>query len=259
MRTRILKLLAVLTLGAVIGLPGMALAYPVGPGDFGAGATVESFEAVQPNNPANGTGPLESNNFTIGRGVATSLASGVAFTAPLLANGNWYYNGDPFINDFALGSQQQNAWSWGGWVYITPGIVPDGTAWAGVFNANYGNGERTLEFTLPGEMQRVGAYVAGPKEYSITMKAYDDAGNLLDTQVMAFNHPSQWGSSFIGIGLSDADIAKVTFSAVDMGLDKLTFESDSPQVGVSVVIPLPPDLPEGPQFVYNRRHAPLLA
>ena len=100
MNNKLLKYLAILALTLVIGLPGMAQAIQIGPGAFGPDATIESFEGILPNNSGNGTGGLEYyNNFTIGNGAATTFASGITFTAPLITGGT-YWNGDPFISDF---------------------------------------------------------------------------------------------------------------------------------------------------------------
>ena len=173
------KLLMVAALALVICLPGMAMASFVGP----FAGTVESFEGVAPGTPANGTGDLETangyyNTFTIGHGAVTTFASGVTFTAPIIASGNWNPSGDPFISDFFFSAVPTNNWNY---VNITPADVPGGTAWAGTFG-DYKT-PVVLEFTLPALQRYVGAYVDGAVS-PITMTAYDAAGNWLATEVV---------------------------------------------------------------------------
>jgi len=147
---RNLKLAVVLALAGVICLPGLALAFSIGPFP----GTVESFEGIAQDNPGNGAGDLELNNFTIGNGAVTVLASGVTLTAPLISGGSWW-NGDPFISDFRFSTQVTNGWAGTG--NVDPAVVPGGTAWAGTFNLNYGDGTRDLEFSFSQPVLRVGA------------------------------------------------------------------------------------------------------
>jgi hypothetical protein len=218
---RYLKVFLILALGTVICLPGMALADYIGP----FSGTVESFEGLVANDAANGTGPLEyNNNFTIGHGAVTTFASGVQFTAPIIADGKWYPIGDPFINDFRFSTSVTN----GGWPQnVTPAVVPDGTAWVGAWYSG-----ASLEFTLPAPMDRVGAYVTGNQNHSVTMKAYDADNNLLDTQVIANVPVADWSTNWIGIQVATPQITKVVFSDYDFGVDMLTFAA----------APLPPSL-----------------
>jgi hypothetical protein len=233
MNKNIWKIMTLLALVAALWLPGMALAFSVDPFQ----GTVESFEGIAPSTPGNGTGGLEyTNNFTIGHGAVTTFAPGVTFTAPLIPDGYWYYGGhagDPFINDFRFGAGVTNMWSGTG--YVTPDVVPNGTAWVGTFNNNYADGPRNLEFSFASAMLRVGAYVTGPAGYPITMQAYDAAGHLLDTQYKDPVPVAQWGSNWIGIQVGDfPQISKVVFSNVDIGVDKLTYASSN--------VPLPPSM-----------------
>ena len=230
----LVKLLIVMALAANIFLPGMAQASLIGPGAFGAGATIESFEGILPNTPINGTGSLEfNNNVTIGNGAATTFASGVTFTAPLITGGS-FWNGDPFISDFRFSSAVTNGWSGTG--NVTPAVVPDGTAWIGAWQQTpFYEGTRDLEFSFATPVVRAGGYVTGPAGYLITMKAYDASGNLLDTQTISPGSVQNWGNNFLGIQVGNTDLIKtVVFSNVDIGVDKLTFESTH--------APLPPSV-----------------
>jgi hypothetical protein len=236
MNTKLSKCLAILALGAVTCLPGMAEASLIGSEAFGPGATIESFEGVLPNNPTNGTGGLEFyNNLTIGNGASTTFTSGVTFTAPLITGGS-YWNGDPFISDLRFSSAVTNGWSGTG--NVDSSVVPGGTAWIGTWQQNpfYAN-TRDLVFTFPTPVVRAGAYVTGPMGYQITMKAYDALGNLLETEAISPVSVQNWGNNFLGIQVGNTDLIKtVVFSNVDIGVDKLTFEHDPPAV------PLPPTM-----------------
>lgn len=222
MKRHFLKLAVILALATVICLPGMALAFSIGP----FAGTVESFEGVVPSDASNGTGGLEYyNNFTVGHDAVTTFASGVTLTSPLISGGS-FWNGDPFISDFRFGTEVTNVWPGTG--NVAPSVVPGGTAWAGTFHNNYGDGPRNLEFTFPQPMLRVGAYVTGPSGYQITMQAYDAANHLLDTEALNPVPVAQWSSNWIGIQVGNSpEITKVVFSNVDIGVDKLTY-SDVP-------------------------------
>jgi hypothetical protein len=228
MKKNLPKFMVMLALAAVICLPGMALAYSLGP----FAGTVESFEGIAPDNHSNGTGGLEYyNNFTIGNGAVTTFASGVALSAPLISGGS-YWNGDPFISDFRFSSAVTNGWAGTG--NVAPSSVPSGTAWVGTWQNNpFYAYDRDLVFTFTQPMLRVGAYVDGPAGHQITMKAYDASNHLVDTQFADPVPIAQWGSNWIGIQVGNSpQITKVVFSNVDIGVDKLTYSN----------VPLPPTM-----------------
>lgn len=225
MKKNLFRLLVILALGAVICLPGLAMASTVGP----FAGTVESFESVVENNGPNGTGPLElSNNFAIGHGPVTTFASGVQFISPLIPDGS-IYSGDPFINDFRIDPYATyNYWDTG---TIFPANVPDGKAWVGTFDPAE-TAIRNLKFTLPSPMRMVGAYIDGQTYAGLTMQTYDAANNLLDTQTVASVDVAQWKTNWIGSQINPGQqlISKVVFSGIDFGVDKLTYSQ----------VPLPP-------------------
>jgi hypothetical protein len=227
MKNLLLRVMVLMALAAVVCLPGLAMASAVGP----FAGTVESFETVASNTPANGTGVVEyGNNFRMGQGVITSFASGVTFTAPVFAGGDWVNNGDPFISDFALDGGITNQWNTG---QVIPLVVPDGTAWVGTFDPAE-TVMRSLEFTLPSPMKMVGAYIDGQTYAGLTMQTYDAANNLLDTQTVASVAVAQWNTNWIGSQVDPGQqlISKVVFSGIDFGVDKLTYSE----------VPLPPSV-----------------
>ena len=217
------NILVVVALALVICLPGVVMASWVDP----FAGTVESFEAVAVDDASNGTGNWEFyNNFTVGHGNVTTFGTGVMFTAPILPNGSYgNATGDPFINDFRLNSGMTNGWNTGN---VYPADVPDGTAWIGAW-AVPSTTPRSIEFTLPAPMLRVGAYVDGTSSSVITMRAYDASNTLLDTQTINAVAVANWDTNWIGIQVSSPLITKVTFDSLDFGVDNLTFQ-----------VPLPP-------------------
>jgi len=65
------------------------------------------------------------------------------------------------------------------------------------------------------------------------MTVYDASNQALDTRYVDPVPVDQWDSNWIGIQVGDSpQIAKVVFSGVDIGVDKLTFSN----------VPLPPSL-----------------
>jgi hypothetical protein len=207
--------LALAALAALAAAP--ASATPIGAAAFGAGKIVESFEGL-----------VAGTNINIGYGVsllqpgtvsAFSFASGVVLTSPIPNPG--LFNAGPFVHDFALGTDVTNNWSANGNV-SSAANVPMGSAYLGAFVAS-GNASFTLSFATP--QDRVGAYVTGVSGTSVTMRAYDASGTLLET-VNAVTVPvGSWGTNFLGIQRPD-QISRVVFTAPDFGIDGLTFEND---------------------------------
>jgi hypothetical protein len=165
------SLLALAALAALAAAP--ASATPIGAAGFGAGKIVESFEGL-----------VAGANINIGYGVsllqpgtggAFSFASGLVLTSPIPNPG--LFNAGPFVHNFALGTDVTNNWSANGNV-SSAANVPMGSAYLGAF-ANSGNTSFTLSFATP--QDRVGAYVTGVSGSSVTMRAYDASGTLLET------------------------------------------------------------------------------
>jgi len=209
------SLLALAALAALAAAP--ASATPIGAAGFGTGKIVESFEGL-----------VAGANINIGYGVsllqpgtggAFSFASGLVLTSPIPNPG--LFNAGPFVHNFALGTDVTNNWSANGNV-SSAANVPMGSAYLGAF-ANSGNTSFTLSFATP--QDRVGAYVTGVSGSSVTMRAYDASGTLLETVNAATVLVANWGTNFIGIQQPDR-ISRVVFTAPDFGIDGLTFEND---------------------------------
>ena len=207
---------------------GPALATSIGPGAFGAGKVVESFEGLKP-------GP----NITLALGVsllapgtvsAFSFASGVALTSPIPNPG--VFSDGAFVHDFSLGSDVTN--NWGGTRVLngaTSSNIPFGTAYIGAFDP--GAGTASIEFTFASDMARVGAYVTGVTGGTVMMKVYSASGTLLESGSISTVDLPQWRSNFLGIQ-NLAGIRRVVFSGPDFGLDGLTFEASAivvPELG----------------------------
>ncbi len=214
MKAKITKIL-VLTLGITVCALAGAQASLIGPGAFGASAVTEGFEGIAPGGP--NTGPIEGgNNFVIGTSGPYTFASGVIFTAPVqITNPSWWH-GEPFISDFSISGNVSNWWGSNG--YVT--AAPFGNAWMGAFDLNE-SVPRSLEFTFSQKIDRVGAYVTGWEDKTVTLAVYGDSG-LLESYSFNTVPVSQWPDNFLGI---QADgITKVVFSGTDIGVDNLKFE-----------------------------------
>ena len=207
--------LALAALAALAAAPASAI--PIGAAGFGAAKIVESFEGL-----------TSGSNITIGLGAsllqpgtvsAFAFASGVVLISPVPNPG--VFNAGPFVHNFALGTDVTNNWSANGNV-SSAANVPMGSAYLGAF-AGSGNASFTLSFATP--QDRVGAYVTGVSGSSVTMRAYNASGALLETVNAATVPVGSWGTNFIGIQRPD-QISRVVFSAPDFGIDGLTFEND---------------------------------
>ena len=212
-----------LTLGITVCAFGGAQASLIDPGAFGASAVTESFEGIAPGGP--NTGPVEGgNNFLIGTHGPYNFASNVALIAPLQTSNPSWWNGDPFINDFSISKNVSNWWGSNGYVIA----APFGNAWVGTFDQNE-SVSRSIEFRFAQKMDRVGAYVTGWENKTVTLAAYGDSG-LLESHFLATVPVSQWANNFLGIEANG--IIKVVFSGTDIGVDNLKFEGHS-------AVPLP--------------------
>jgi len=212
---RLNSILALTALAAVAAAPASAIS--IGAGAFGAGKVVESFEGLT-------AGP----NITLAYGAsllapgtvsAFAFGSGVVLTSPVPNPG--IFNAGPFVHDFALAADVTNNWGSNGSV-ASAANVPMGSAYLGAFAAS-GNASITLTFASP--QDRVGASVTGVNGTTVTMRAYDVSGTLLETISAATVPVGSWGTNFIGIERPE-QISRVVFSAPDFGLDGLTFEND---------------------------------
>ena len=207
--------LALAALAALAAAPASAI--PIGAAGFGAAKIVESFEGL-----------TAGSNITIGLGAsllqpgtvsAFAFASGVVLISPVPNPG--VFSKGAFVHNFALATDVTNNWGSNGNV-ASAANVPMGSAYLGAF-ANSGNTSFTLSFATP--QDRVGAYVTGVSGSSVTMRAYDASGTLLETVNAATVLVANWGTNFIGIQQPDR-ISRVVFTAPDFGIDGLTFEND---------------------------------
>jgi len=197
-----------------------ALATPITPAAFGADQVVESFEAI-PLGPniriGMGTSLLEPGTVS-----AYTFASGVMLTSPIPNPG--VMNMGAFVHDLARATDVQNTWGATGTI-DDPTDVPFGDAYLGAFHpTGAGTASFTLAFANP--MDRVGAYVTGAAGSTITMRAYDGSGVLLESVTGSAVVLSNWSNNFIGVQ-QPGRIARVTFTGLDFGIDALTFE-DTP-------------------------------
>jgi len=193
-----------LPIAAALLLAGPALATPITPAAFGADQVVESFEAI----------PLGAN-IRIGMGTsllepgtvgAYTFASGVTLTSPIPNPG--VMNMGAFVHDLARATDVQNTWGATGTIN-DPTDVPFGDAYLGAFHpTGAGTASFTLAFATP--MDRVGAYVTGAAGSTITMRAYDGSGALLESVTGSAVVLSSWSNNFIGVQQPER-IARVTF------------------------------------------------
>ncbi|MFN7920147.1 MAG: PEP-CTERM sorting domain-containing protein [Bryobacteraceae bacterium] len=190
-------------------LPLAATADVIGPGAFGLGAIVESFENLSagPNIPASVPFPAD---LVPGVSSPYTFASGATLVEPV-----------PNTNDtLALFVHRSGLWGLAGHGNINALDIPDGTAFLGL-DRSYG----PVTFSFSTDMIRVGAFVdASPAAGdSVTMTFYDAQGMLIgSTQVAAVNH-DLWKTNFIGY--EAAGIRKVSFEGAYLALDMLTFEA----------------------------------
>jgi hypothetical protein len=211
------RLLAALSLAVALAA-APAVAIPITPSGFGAAQVVESFEAIA-------LGP----NIRIGMGVsllepgtvsAYTFASGVVLTSPIPIPG--VLNRGAFVHDLARGTDVQNNWGSTG-VVNDPTDVPFGDAYLGAFHPAVGTATVRFSFTTP--VDRVGAYVTGVAGSTITMRAYDASGALLETATIGSTPLASWATNFVGIQQLGR-ISRLEFQGADFGLDALTFEDD---------------------------------
>jgi hypothetical protein len=222
---RRLLLLASLWIPALASAPAQATS--IGPGAFGSGKIVESFEGHTASE-ANLTLALGVSLLAPGTVSAFNFASGVSLTSPIPNPG--VFNDGAFIHDFALGNDVTNNWG-AGRVLNNGNQVPFGKAYIGAFDP--GAGTASIEFTFASDMDRVGAYVTGAVGSTVTMKVYSASGTLLESGMIGTVNLPQWNTNFLGIE-NLAGIRRVVFSGLDFGLDELTFEPHPvvvPEVG----------------------------
>jgi len=213
-----------------LALAGPASATSIGPGAFGSGKVVESFEGLTPG--ANVSLALGASLLAPGTTSAFTFASGVALTSPIPNPG--VFNDGAFVHDFALGSDVTN--NWGGTRVLngaTSSNIPFGKAYIGAFDQ--GTLTASIAFTFASPVDKVGAYVTGAVGTTVTMSVYSASGALLESGSIATVDLAQWSSNFLGIQNS-AGIKRVVFSGRDFGLDGLTWE---PVVAVPELATLP--------------------
>lgn len=214
------RIIPALVLGAALALANTATATPIGPGAFGAGQVFESFEghSVGPNM---GSVSLSSALLEPGIVSAFSFASGVVLSDPVPNPGT--LSGGAFLHDFSLGSITNN---WGGSRRVNDaGDVPFGSAYLGIFDS--GGGTAAVEFSFAQDMDRVGAYVSGVRNSTVTLEVYDASDTLLETLSIGTVSLPNWPNNFLGIE-DLTGIRRAVFSGADFGVDGLTFEASAP-------------------------------
>jgi len=188
-------------------------------GDFGSGASVESFEGLSPGPNITladpGSGYLEPGVVS-----AFTFPSGVTMTSPVPNPGAWYPGllvSGVIIGDWSIGDSTYHLL--GNGVIAAAIHVPFGTAYMGLDDVASSG---PIEFTFAEDMLRAGASVTGIPG-TIEMKAYDAGGALLETQTIPSVTVGLWGDNFLGIENS-AGIRSVTFGGDFEVLDGLRFE-----------------------------------
>jgi hypothetical protein len=208
--------------------PPRAAATPVGAGAFGPLASLESFEGLAPG--ANVALALGASLLEPGTAGAFAFASGVTLSAPVPNPG--YGAAGPFVHDFALGADVQNAWG-GARVVNDAGDVPFGSAYLGAFASA---GTASVSFSFATAMLRVGASVTGVTAGTVRLDVYDAADALLESHVLGTVDLAGWGANFLGLEHA-AGIRRAVFTGADFGLDGLAFEA------APIVVPEPATLP----------------
>lgn len=180
-------------------------------GDFGVGASVESFEGLSPgpNITSAGFGYLQP-------GVLSSFTftSGATMTSPIPNPGVFF---GALIGDWSLGQADFGLLDNG--IILSAADVPFGNAFIALDNFAEGG---PIEFTFAEDMLRVGASVTGTPG-TIEMKAYDASATLLETRTISSVPVGSWGTNFLGIE-NAAGIRSVTFGGDFEVLDGLKFE-----------------------------------
>jgi len=211
------RLLVSSLLSFVLASPAWSIS--ITPAAFGSGAIVESFEGIKSGSNV-GPSPF-SNILEPGTQGAYTFASGVTLSAPAPNPGTM--NNGVFIQDFVLGTGASNNWGANGSVAAATN-VPFGTAYLGAFD-NLTNDTSPVSFTLTfaADELRVGAYVTGIPGTSVRLDVYDASNHLLESDSVATVPVAQWKTNFVGIQRSEG-IRRVVFTAIDFGVDGLTFE-----------------------------------
>jgi hypothetical protein len=195
-----------------IGLAGPTQAAPIGFGAFGGGAVMESFEGLS----AGLNIPLLSlGSGYLGPGSVSSytFGSGATLTGPI-PNPEF----GVVIGDFTIGTPAAFSLQGNGDV-SSAAVVPFGSAYMGL---DAESGVLLVEFTLPTDVLRVGAFVTGIPGM-VTIEVLNASDVVLETYSIASVVVGSWGINFLGI--ETAGIRKVRFSGEGIVLDKLTFET----------------------------------
>jgi len=180
-------------------------------GDFGSGASFESFEGLSP-----GPNITWAGFGTLQPGVVSpfTFASGATMTGPIPNPGVIF---GVLIGDWSLGDPDFGLL--GNGEILSAADVPFGNAYMGHDNYTQSN---PIEFTFAEDMLRVGASVTGTPG-TIEMKAYDASATLLETRTISSVPVGSWGTNFLGIE-NAAGIRSVTFGGDFEVLDGLKFE-----------------------------------
>lgn len=178
-----------------------AIGVSIGAGSFGPDAVAESFEALSPgsNIPVVGNGaflrPGESTTYT--------FPSGASLTSPIPNPAGYGVR----VGDFALGDASARLL----WESVrSVSDVPFGSAYLITGDeSSSGNG---VEFSFPGDMLRVGAYVGGSYDWC-TLTAYDATGVLIESM----SGSSPWKTNFLAVE-DQRGIRRVTITGLAITL-----------------------------------------
>jgi hypothetical protein len=201
-----------------LALPSAAL-----PADFPATmSVVESFEGLVAG--ANNPKSAGLGEFSPGAASTFTFNSGIALTTPVP-------NPDPFSNGVVIGDWSQGSanFSLGANGTITSAAnLPNGNAYLFVDASASASGP--VGFTFPADVGAVGAYVTGNGGTSVTLRAYDAAGTLLETATIPAASRTLWtakdASAFLGI--KHGNIRRVEFSGDFLAMDLLQTRATSP-------------------------------
>jgi hypothetical protein len=193
----------------------LATAVPIGPGDFGPGAIVESFEGLSPgpNIPAVGNGAF----LRPGENAAYTFPSGASLTSPVP---NPAVSGAR-VGDFTRGDASASLSGHS----IVVSDIPLGSAY--LIGGDETSYAPLIEFCFPTDMLRVGAYISGNHNW-YTLTAYDAAGAPIET----VQGRGAWSTNFLGIqdqrGIRRVDIGGFVIDLMiatrNTLVDGLTFE-----------------------------------
>ena len=195
-------------------LEELCLPAPAVPADFPAAiSVVESFEGLvaSANNPKSpGLG-----EFSPGAVSPFTFSSGLTLTTPIPNPGEG--NNGVVIGDWSQGSANLGLGTNGS--ITSASHIPGGTAY--LFVDSVASSSGPVGLTFPRDVGAIGAYATGNGGSSVTLKAFDAGGNLLETITIAAQARTLWTAKdpTAFIGLKQPNIRRVEFSGDFLTLD----------------------------------------